>query len=163
VEDVLEQRLSIVTLGVANLIRSRRFYEQGLGWTPSVATSESIAFYQLGCIALALFDRTALADDAGMSAAVPHVGFGGIVLAHNVHTREEVNAVLANADAAGGRILKPAQDAVWGGFSGHFADPDNHPWEVAWNPQFTVRQDGSLQLSAMGKLFRTKMRRSAKR
>ncbi len=142
----MEQRLSLITLGVANLPRSRRFYEDGLGWTPSSASQDSIVFFQLGGIGLALYGREALAEDAHLAESGPTSGFGGITLAHNVRTREEVDAVLALAERAGGRILKPAQDVFWGGYSGYFADPDGHPWEVAWNPGAPLAEDGSLQL-----------------
>ena len=142
----MEQRLSLITLGVANLPRSRRFYEDGLGWTPSSASQDSIVFFQLGGIGLALYGREALAEDAHLAESGPTSGFGGITLAHNVRTREEVDAVLALAERAGGRILKPAQDVFWGGYSGYFADPDGHPWEVAWNPFAPLAEDGSLQL-----------------
>ncbi len=140
----MEQRLSLVTLGVADLARSRRFYEEGLGWRASGASAESVVFFQLGGVALALWGREALAEDARLPG--PGSGFGDIALAHNVRTREEVDTVLARAQAAGGRILKPAEDAVWGGYTGYFADPGGHLWEVAWNPHFTLRDDGSLQL-----------------
>ena len=147
----MEQRLSLVTLGVADVARARRFYEQGLGWTASKAGNSSVVFFQLGGMVLALFGRKALAEDARLAeaaglAAPGGAGFGGIALAHNVRRREEVDAVLAEAASAGGRILKPAEDAFWGGYSGHFADPDGHVWEVAWNPQFRLRDDGGLEL-----------------
>ncbi|MGA7524176.1 MAG: VOC family protein [Acidobacteriaceae bacterium] len=139
----MEQRLSLVTLGVANLKRSRRFYER-LGWRPSSASSAAIAFYQLAGIALALYPRDDLAKDARLPAEGQ--GFGGITLAFNARTRAEVDAVLAEAQAAGARILKSAEEAFWGGYSGYFADPDGYPWEVCWNPGFTVMPDGSLRL-----------------
>jgi hypothetical protein len=139
----MEQRLSLVTLGVADLERSRRFYEDGLGWRRGNAHAE-VVFFQLGGIVLALFARTALAADAGLAAAGS--GFGGIVLAYNARSRAEVDAVLAEAIAAGATVLKPAQDAFWGGYSGYFADPDGHSWEVAWNPDWTILEDGSVRL-----------------
>jgi uncharacterized protein len=142
----MEQRLSLVTLGVADLARSRRFYEEGLGWRASGASTGEVAFFQLGGIALALWGREALAEDARLPGPGPGGGFGGIALAHNVRTREEVDAVLARARAAGGRVLRPGEDASWGGYTGYFADPDGHLWEVAWNPHFTLREDGGLQL-----------------
>lgn len=142
----MEQRLSLITLGVADLARSRRFYEEGLGWKPSGAGDNvSVTFYQLGGIALALFGRTALAEDAHLEDSGAGT-FGGIALAHNVRTREEVDQVLTRAKNAGARILRPAGDAVWGGYMGYFADPDGHPWEVAWNPDFPLGADGSLHL-----------------
>lgn len=140
----MEQRLSLVTLGVRDLVRSRRFYEQGLGWTASGASTDAVVFFRLGGIALALFDREALAADAGLPAAGS--GFGGIALAYNARTRDGVDAVLAKAAVAGGRILRPAGEAEWGGYTGYFADPDGHPWEVAWNPHFPIRADGSIAL-----------------
>ena len=141
----MEQRLSLVTLGVADVARARRFYEQGLGWTASKAGNDSVVFFQLGGMILALFGRAALAEDARLPDP-GGAGFGGIALAYNVRRREEVDAVLAEAASAGGRILKPAEDAFWGGYSGYFADPDGHVWEVAWNPQFRLQDDGSLEL-----------------
>jgi uncharacterized protein len=142
----MEQRLSLVTLGVANVGRSRRFYES-LGWRASSVGGDEVAFFQLGGIALGLYGRAALAADArlpddGNGAG----GFGGVALAHNVRTREAVDTLLSEVAAAGGRILKPAEDAFWGGYSGYFADPDGHPWEVAWNPGFEIAADGSIRL-----------------
>lgn len=104
----------------------------------------SLIFYQLGGIALALYGRASLAAD--MNRKDTGSGFGGIALAHNVRTRDEVDAVLARARDAGGSILHPAEDAPWGGYTGYFADPDGHPWEVAWNPDFLLGPDGSLRL-----------------
>ena len=139
----MEQRLSVVTLGVADLEQSRRFYEDGLGWRRGNDHPE-VVFYQIGGAVLALFSREALAADARIPAAGS--GFGGVTLAYCTRTREEVDAVLAEAKAAGARILKPAEDAFWGGYSGYFADPDGHPWEVAWNPEWTLADDGSVRL-----------------
>jgi catechol 2,3-dioxygenase-like lactoylglutathione lyase family enzyme len=139
----MEQRLSIVTLGVADLARSRRFYER-LGWKASGASTQDIVFFQLGGSALSLYGREALAHDAVLPAE--GTGFGGITLAHNVRSREEVDAVLKQAQAAGARVLKPAEDAFWGGYSGYFADPDGHPWEIAWNPHSPLLDDGSFRL-----------------
>jgi uncharacterized protein len=138
----MEQRLSLVTLGVADLERARRFYEDGLGWRRG-NQHEEVAFYQLGGMVLALWGRGALAKDTRLPDAG---GFGGIALAYNARSREEVDAVLAEAAAAGATILKPAEDAFWGGYSGYFADPDGHPWEVAWNPGWTIMDDGSIRL-----------------
>ena len=142
----MEQRISLVTLGVADLARSRRFYEEGLGWLPSPASQESITFYQLGGMALALFGRDALAEDAHLSESGPTSGFGGITLAHNLRSKDEVDALMAQAERAGARILKPAQNVSWGGYSGYFADPDGHPWEVCWNPFAPLAEDGSFRL-----------------
>jgi uncharacterized protein len=139
----MEQRLSLVTLGVADLERARRFYENGLGWRRGNDHAE-VVFYQLGGMVLALWGRDALAQDAHLPNAGS--GFGGIALAYNARTRAEVDAVLAEAEAAGAKILKPAEDAFWGGYSGYFADPDGHLWEVAWNPEWTLADDGSVSL-----------------
>ena len=139
----MDQRLSIVTLGVADLAASRSFY-QSLGWKASAAASnDDIVFFQLGGIILSLYDRAALARDARLE---PGEGFGGVALAYNGRSKEEVDATLAAAEAAGGRILKPAEEVFWGGYSGYFADPDGHPWEVAWNPHFPIRDDGAIEL-----------------
>ncbi len=138
----MEQRLSLVTLGVADVARSRWFYE-ALGWRASTASQADVAFFQLGGIGLALFGRAALAEDAGLPETP---GFGGVALAHNARTREEVDTILERARAAGARILRPTRETTWGGYAGYFADPDGHPWEVAWNPHFPLRPDGSLKL-----------------
>jgi uncharacterized protein len=140
----MEQRVSLITLGVADVARSRRFYE-ALDWRASGASQEEVTFFQLGGIALALWGRTALAEDANVT---DDRGFAGVALAHNARTREAVDAILAEARAVGGRILKPAQATPWGGYAGYFADPDGHLWEVAWNPHFALDADGSLRLPA---------------
>jgi uncharacterized protein len=143
----MEPRISLVTLGVADLARSRRFYEDGLGWRPSAASVATTVFYQLGGLALALYGRAALAAGSGLGAeAASGSGFGGIALAHNVRTRGEVDAVLAEAERAGGRVLAPAKTAEWGGYTGCFADPDGHVWEIAWNPHFALDAAGALRL-----------------
>jgi catechol 2,3-dioxygenase-like lactoylglutathione lyase family enzyme len=141
----MEQRLSLVTLGVADLERARRFYEEGLGWRRANAHAE-VVFFQIGGAVLALWARDALAADARL----PDGGatFSGIALAYNTRSREEVDRTLAEAEAAGATILKPAEDAFWGGYCGYFADPDGHPWEVAWNPGWTMLEDGSVRLDS---------------
>jgi catechol 2,3-dioxygenase-like lactoylglutathione lyase family enzyme len=141
----MEQRVSIITLGVANLERSRAFYER-LGWKRSMASAEGVVFFQAGGMALALYPWSDLAKDANI--APGGQGFSGVALAYNARSRGEVDAVLAEAEAAGARILKPAQEAFWGGYSGYFCDPDNFPWEVAWNPSFPIAEDGSIRLPA---------------
>lgn len=139
----MEQRMSLITLGVSDLVRSRRFYEEGLGWKVGLAEGE-IVFFQLNGLILSLYPRTALAKDAG----VPDSGggFTGISLAHNVSSEAEVDAVLSEAQRAGGRIVKPACKAEWGGYSGYFADPDGHLWEVAHNPYFPIDDQGNTWL-----------------
>lgn len=141
----MEPRISLITLGVADLGRARSFYE-AMGWRASSIGGGDVVFFQGLAFALALFPRDSLACDAGVRAE--GAGFSGIALAHNVRTREAVAAVLAEAGDAGGRIVKPSTEAPWGGQSGYFADPDGHLWEVAWNPHFPLGEDGALTLPA---------------
>lgn len=131
----MKPRISMVTLGVADLARSVGFYEKGLG-LPRMEFEGDVAFFPLNGTWLALYGREALADDAQVPAEGS--GFSGVTLAHNVASREEVDQVLQQAVAAGARLLKPGQDVFWGGYSGYFADPDGHLWEVAWNPLMWV-------------------------
>jgi uncharacterized glyoxalase superfamily protein PhnB len=140
----IEARLNIVTLGVTDLERARKFYEEGLGGKASPASQGDIAFFQLGGIVLALYPRKLLAGDATVHPT--GTGFRGITLAQNVREKEEVSAVLETAEAAGGKIVKPAQDVFWGGHSGYFADPDGHLWEIAWNPHFKLNSRGEVEL-----------------
>jgi catechol 2,3-dioxygenase-like lactoylglutathione lyase family enzyme len=135
----MDQRVSLITLGVADLALARRFYEDGLGWTPLSALDE-VAFYQLPGLGFALFERKALEADAGRPV---DGGFSGLAIAINERSKADVDRTIAQAVAAGGRITKPAEDAPWGGYSGYFADPDGHAWEVAWNPGCVIRADGS--------------------
>lgn len=139
----MDQRLSLVTLGVADLERARRFYEAGLGWERN-NKDDSVAFYQLPGMILALWSREALAEDAGI--ADGGAVFGGVALAYNTRSRGEVDAVLAEAETAGARILKPADETFWGGYSGYFADPDGHLWEVGWNPFWSMDAEGRIRL-----------------
>ena len=139
----MEQRVSLITLGVANLERSREFYER-LGWRRSMAKAKGVVFFQAGGMALALYPRHELAKDANI-AADGH-GFNGMSLAYNARNREEVDSVLAEVISAGARLLKPAQQAFWGGYSGYFADPDGFLWEVAWNPSFPIAEDGAIRI-----------------
>lgn len=142
----MEQRLSLVTLGVADLAHSRRFYEEGLGWAKS-NNEDEVAFYQLNGLVLAVWARADLAEDAGLSDT--GATFSGISLAFNVRFHDEVDEVLAQAEAAGGTITKPAQEAPWGGYSGYFTDPDGHPWEVAWNPDWTIDDAGNVSMTSV--------------
>jgi catechol 2,3-dioxygenase-like lactoylglutathione lyase family enzyme len=135
-------RLSIVTLGVADLPRSVGFYT-ALGWVPASASQEGIAWFVLTGSALGLFPREELADDANVPAGeVPE--FSGVTLAINVESEAIVDEALALAQSAGATITKPGTTAEWGGYSGSFADPDGHLWEVAFNPGFPLRDDGSI-------------------
>lgn len=139
----MEPRVSLITLGVADLARSRAFYE-ALGFRASSASQGDIVFFQAGAQALAIFPRAALAEDVGVDHAGD--GFRGVTLAHNVRAKGDVAAVLEEARAAGAQIVKPAQDVFWGGHSGYFADPDGHLWEVAWNPLVGLAPDGAFSL-----------------
>ena len=140
----MEQRLSMVTLGVADLDRSRRFYTD-LGWRRGNDDAE-VVFFQAAAWCSAYGRAGPWPRMRGVPAAGS--GFSGITLAYNTRTREEVDAVLAEAKAAGATIPKPAEDAFWGGYSGYFADPDGHLWEVAWNPYWTIADDGGVSLGA---------------
>jgi catechol 2,3-dioxygenase-like lactoylglutathione lyase family enzyme len=131
----MEPRISIITLGVADLERATRFYRDGLG-LPHDSQSQGISFFPLKGTWLALYPRHALAADANQDPKGE--GFSGITIAHNVRSKDEVDHLLARAEAAGGAIVKHAQDAEWGGYSGYFADPDGHLWEIAWNPYFPL-------------------------
>ncbi len=137
----MEQRVSLVTLGVADLARSRAFYE-ALGWSPR--PQDDIVFFQAGGMVVALWGRERVAEDCGVE---PGSGFGGVALAHNVRSPGEVDAVLAEAEAAGATITRSGAKTFWGGYSGVFLDPDGHPWEVAHNPFWAIGPDGSVTLS----------------
>jgi catechol 2,3-dioxygenase-like lactoylglutathione lyase family enzyme len=138
-------RLSIVTLGVADLARSIAFYE-ALGWErKSSSIDGSIAWFGTADTSIGLFPWDELAEDARLPAE-PRARFGGITLAINVETPEEVATALEAAVAAGGTLLKPATVADWGGTSGYFADPDGHPWEIAYNPGFPIDADGRVRI-----------------
>lgn len=149
----MDQRLSLVTLGVADLKRSAAFYENGLGWKRH-AGPDSVVFFQMPGMVFALWRRDQLAEDAGAKdAGVKDAGarnagaaFSGIALAHNVASRAEVDLVLAQARAAGGRIAVAPHETFWGGYSGYFADLDGHLWEIAHNPFWTLNPDGAVTL-----------------
>lgn len=139
----MEPRLSLVTLGVADVARARRFYE-ALGFVASSASQPDVAFFRAGGVVLGLYARAHLAADAQVVDGAP--GFAGIALAHNCRSEAEVDRVLAEAIQCGARLLKPAQKVFWGGYSGYFADPDGHLWEVAHNPFWPLAADGTVQL-----------------
>lgn len=140
----MEQRVSLITLGVADLRRSRAFYE-ALGWTTEAKPDDDVVFFQAGGMIVALWDRDSLAEDTVVS---DNGGWGGITLAHNVRSPEEVDAVLSQANVAGATITRPGAETFWGGYSGVFIDPDGHPWEIAHNPGWTLHDDGSISLSS---------------
>jgi catechol 2,3-dioxygenase-like lactoylglutathione lyase family enzyme len=137
----MEQRLSLVTLGVTDLPRARSFYER-LGWT-ATGDQPEVVFFQAGGMVLALWDRAALAAD---STTLDSGGWGGVTLAHNVGSPAEVDAVIEEARAAGATIGREPAETFWGGYSGLFLDPDGHPWEVAHNPHWTIDADGGVRL-----------------
>lgn len=141
----MEPRLSLVTLGVGDVARARAFYER-LGFRASPASQDTVTFFDAGGVVLALFGREALAADATVANGA--AAFSGVALAHNVRSEHEVDLVLIEAKAAGGRVVKPGQKAFWGGYSGYFADPDGHLWEVAHNPFFPIDTDGRIVLPA---------------
>lgn len=141
----MKQAISVLTLGVSDLRRSRAFYER-MGWKASPASQGEIVFFNAGGLVFALFKNSALADDAGVSAQGS--GFTGFTLAHNVDSKEAVAEVLQQAVAAGGTLVKPGEDVFWGGHRGYFADPDGFLWEVAWNPLWPLDGNGHLMLPA---------------
>lgn len=138
----MEQRVSLVTLGVRDLARARAFYER-LGWTTDAAAEDEVVFFQAGGMVLGLWDRALLAEDSGIEDGG---GWGGVTLAHNVRSPAEVDAVMAEAGAAGATVVRPAAATFWGGYSGVFLDPEGHPWEVAHNPGWSILEDGSIRL-----------------
>ena len=139
----MEQRLSLVTLGVADIGRARAFYE-ALGWSTGAAPDDDVVFFQSVGMIVALWGRDQLAEDSGVSDSG---GWGGVTLAHNVRTPAEVDAVIAEAEAAGATIARPGAETFWGGYSGVFIDPDGHPWEVAHNPHWSLDAEGSILLN----------------
>jgi predicted lactoylglutathione lyase len=138
----VDQRLSLVTLGVTDLTAARRFYE-ALGWRTGAEPADDVVFFQAGSMIVALWSRASLAED---SVVDDTGGWGGVALAYNTRSPAEVDAVLEEARAAGARIAREAAETFWGGYSGVFVDPDGHPWEVAHNPHWTLLEDGSVRL-----------------
>ena len=140
----MDQRVSLITLGVSDLSQARRFYA-ALGWTESSASMEDVAFFRAGGIVFGLWSREQLAEDSGVTDGG---GWGGVTLAHNVRSPAEVDAVIEEARAAGARVARAGAPTVWGGYSGVFVDPDGHPWEVAHNPGWSLDEDGAVILPA---------------
>lgn len=143
----MEQRLTLITLGVADLGRAIAFYE-GLGWQRAMQGMEGVAFFQLGGIGLSLYPHAALAADAKLAASDPLPAYRGITLAHNVRHIEEVDAIVARVVQLGGTILVPPENKFWGGYGGYVADPDGHLWEIAWNPGFALEENGDVRIPA---------------
>jgi uncharacterized protein len=139
----MQQRLTLLTLGVGDLTRARRFYE-AIGWHSDTDPELGVVFFQSGGMVLALWDREQVAEDSGLELGS---GFGGVSLAHNVATETQVDEVIAEAEAAGATISRKPGTRFWGGYSGVFVDPDGHPWEVAHNPHWTLTDDGDVVLA----------------
>ena len=140
----LSPRINIITLGVTDIKRSIAFYEDGLGWKKSPASQENIIFFRLNGIVLALYNRDALAEDAGIESFGN--GFTGITLAYNTSGIEETDEIMKHVAKAGAKIIKPAQKAFWGGYSGYFKDLDGHLFEVAYNPFWELDENDNLVL-----------------
>ena len=140
----MDQRISLITLGYRDHDRARDFYV-ALGWADPVAPDDEVVFFQAGGMVFALWDRAKLAQDSGVDDAG---GWGGATLAYLVDSPEEVDGVLAAAQAAGGSVPRAGGKTPWGGYSGIFVDPEGHPWEVAHNPGWTLRADGTVSLTA---------------
>jgi uncharacterized protein len=139
----VKQRVNLITLGVEDLGRSRRFYE-ALGWKTNAAPGNDVVFFQAGEMVVALWDRARLAEDSCVEDAP---GWGGVTLALNVGSPEEVDAVTEEARSAGARIGREPAETFWGGYSSVIVDPDGHPWEIAHNPHWTVTEDGGVRLA----------------
>lgn len=142
--DAMEQRVSVITLGVSDIERAQRFYA-ALGWEGQTPDGD-VWFFQAGGLVLGLWSREKLAEDSEVHA--DNGGWGGITLAYNCRSTDEVDAILAEAEAAGGTIARAGGKTFWGGYNGVFLDPDGHPWEIAHNPYWTIRDDGSVSLRA---------------
>lgn len=140
----MQPRLTVITLGVKNIAASLVFYRDALGWPVVGGDGEDIYFFQLNSLVFALYPREKLAEDIQISSNGS--GFSGFSLAHNVASEDEVNDVLKTVERAGARILKPAQQVFWGGYSGYFADPDGFAWEVAYNPFWQLSEEGKVIL-----------------
>ncbi len=137
----IEPRLNLVTLGVSDVAASERFYT-ALGWTVAVSDGDDFRLFDLAGAYLALFPATALAEDAGLEGAAPPDGFRGVSCAINLESVAAVDAAFAHVAEIGGRIVKPPHEMFWGGYSGYFADPDGHAWEIAYNPSWPIGEDG---------------------
>ena len=138
----MEQRVSLITLGVRNLARARVFYE-ALGWRTGAAPGDDVVFFQAGGMVLALWDRAQLAEDSGVEDGG---GWGGVTLAHNVRSPAEVDAVTEEARRAGARVAREPAETFWGGYSAAIVDPEGHAWEIAHNPRWRIRENGSVEL-----------------
>jgi catechol 2,3-dioxygenase-like lactoylglutathione lyase family enzyme len=138
----MDQRVSLITLGVRDLARARRFYE-GLGWHTRAEPDDDVVFFQAGGMVVALWDRARLAEDSGVQDGG---GWGGVTLAHNVSSPGEVDTVIEEARAAGADVVREPAETFWGGYSAAIVDPEGHAWEIAHNPRWEIRADGSVEL-----------------
>lgn len=138
----MEQRLSLITLGVSDLARARAFYE-ALGWRTNADADDDVVFFQANCMVVALWSRARLAEDSGVDDSG---GWGGIALAYNTRSPTEVDEVIEQARAAGGAITREPGKTFWGGYSAVFCDPDGHPWEVAHNPRWHLDDAGAVTI-----------------
>ena len=143
----MEPRISIITLGVADMEKAYKFYHQGLGFPTTKKPEEGIIFFQTSGTCLALYPLDKLAEDVSPDTPSERGPFPGITLAHNTKVKEDVDKILALAEACGGKIEKPAQDTFWGGYSGYFSDPDGYLWEVAYADSWEFNPDGSLVIT----------------
>lgn len=140
----MKQHLHLITLGVRDFEKSKKFYTEALGWKPSNASQDDVAFFQAGGVVLAIYPREKLAEDAMTSPAGN--GFSGITLAYNTQSESEVDEIIRDLKAKGVKIVKEPQKVFWGGYSSYFADPDDYHWEVAYNPFFEFDENGNLKL-----------------
>lgn len=139
----MDQKITVITFGVKNIKRSREFYEK-LGWKASLMSNDDFVAFQTNGIVFCLYPEHLLAEDAKVDSKKS--GFSGVTLAHNVSNKTDVQKILNEAERAGGKITKHAQDVFWGGHSGYFTDPDGHLWEIAWNPHWIFDSNGMVQL-----------------
>ncbi len=150
----MDQRVSLITLGVKDLAKARSFYLDGLGWREQAPPSnEQVCFIQMNGVVFGLYPLAAFAEEANLKPADPEtsdMGFRGTALAYNTRTKEDVDQVMAKAESAGATIVKPAEEVFWGGYSGYFADPDGHLWEVAWNPFAILDEAGNFSIAGDG-------------
>ncbi len=144
----MTSRISIITLGVSDMTESLSFYRDGLGFPTTARDADDWAIFRTSGSRLAIFPKTKLAEDIGINSS--GTGFGGITLAHNMDSREEVDAFIERAIGAGGKLLKSPQTASWGGYSGYFADPDGYPWEIAWGEDWVFDDHGILWGGSLG-------------
>ena len=143
----MDQRLSLLTIGVTDIARARTFYVDGLGWTPSGPSGDEGLFFQLPGLVFSIVTHQHLSGDVGFDPAEAPRNYRGFAMACNVHSRDDVHTMMAQAEAAGGTILKQPAETDWGGYAGYFADPDGHAWEVAHAPGWDITEDGQTRMA----------------